>query len=150
MATLSDPDADVNLLVSTAQGIGERVNQNKIVDLVRYARRSLFRASKREKLNRLIRDNEVRISELTALSDSECSNLPVEFVSNAHNAIEAKVLVSEILKRISPIERDVVLRFTYGMKHPQIAAELNISAALSRHYLSSARKRLTELLSSAK
>ena len=84
------------------------------------------------------------------LKVTENAELPAGLVVNTHNVIEAKVLVSEILKTLSPVERDVLLRFTYGMKHPQIAAELNISAGLSRQYLSRARKHLTGLLGGKK
>ncbi len=84
------------------------------------------------------------------LNITEGAELPLALVANSHRAIEDNFLVSEILKALSTIEKDVLLRFTYGMKHPQIAAELKISVGMSRQHLSRARKRLTDLLGGSK
>ena len=89
------------------------------LDVVRYAKKALFRVSKRAQVNH-------RPKKPDQLNLAEQATLPIELVSNAHKAIEAKVLVSENPKKHFPIERDVLLRFTYGMQHPEIAAELNI------------------------
>jgi RNA polymerase sigma factor (sigma-70 family) len=143
MATLSDPDADVDVLIRTAQGVGEHAHQNNILDFVRYATMALFKSSRRAKKAHLL----TRENQLTITGNAK---LPSRLVDNTHKAIEYKVLVSEILKTLSPVEKDVLLRFTYGMKHPQIAAELNITVGMSRQYLSRARKHLTELLGGMK
>lgn len=143
MATLSDPDADVDVLIRTAQGLGERAHQNKILDFVRYATKALFRSSRRAKMAHLLMKGD-------QLKITGHAKLPAGLVANTHKTIEDKVLISEILKTLSPVEKDVLLRFTYGMKHPQIAAELNITVGLSRQYLSRARKHLTELLGGMK
>ncbi len=143
MATLSDPDADVDVLIRTAQGLGERAHQNKILDFVRYATMALFRSSRRAKMAHLLtKENQLKVT--------GHAKPPRGLVANTHKAIEDKVLVSEILKTLSPVEKDVLLRFTYGMKHPQIAAELKISVGMSRQHLSRARKRLTDLLGGSK
>ena len=135
---ICDPEADVDLILRTAQGIGERAPQKNIVDLVRYATKALFNVSRRSRRRRIAIAKEREIP--------ECSQLSEELISHSHKSIEAKVLVSEILQYISAPERDVLLRFTYGMQHREIARELDISVHMSRHHLSSARKHLTELL----
>ncbi|HTF63305.1 MAG TPA: hypothetical protein VK638_11410 [Edaphobacter sp.] len=107
MAALADPEADIDTIVRTAQGIGERAPQKNIVDLVRYMTSALFKASKRQKAKRIPPTKEIEIS--------ECSDRYEELVSNVHKSIEAKVLVSEILQCLPLPERDVLLRYTYGM-----------------------------------
>jgi len=58
---ISDHEADVDVIVRTAQGIGEQVPQKNIVDLVRYATKALFKASKRSRLQRISIAKEVAL-----------------------------------------------------------------------------------------
>ena len=97
VASLSDPDADVDVLIRTAQKIGERAHENKILDLVRYATTGLFRNSKRAKMAHLLaKEDQLKIT--------ENAKLPAGLVANTHKVIEDKVLVSEILKTFSPLK----------------------------------------------
>lgn len=137
-SAISDPEADIDLILRAAQGIGERAPQKNIVDLVRYATKALFNVSRRSRLRRIATAKEREIP--------DCPKFSEELVSNSHKSIEARVLVSEILGSLSTLERDVLLRFTYGMQHREIARELGISVLMSRHHLRSARKRLAELV----
>jgi DNA-directed RNA polymerase specialized sigma24 family protein len=105
---------------------------------VRYATKALFNVSRRSRLRRIATAKETEIP--------DCPKLSKELVSHGDKSIEARVLVSEILRDLSTLERDVLLRFTYGMQHREIARELGISVLMSRHHLSSARKHLTELV----
>jgi RNA polymerase sigma factor (sigma-70 family) len=135
---ISDPEADVDMILRAAQGIGERAPQKNIVDLVRYATKALFNVSRRSRRKRIATEK--------AREMLGCVELSEELVSESHKSIEARILVSEILTHLSAPERDVLLRFTYGMQHREIAEELGISVLMSRHHLSIARKRLSELL----
>jgi RNA polymerase sigma factor (sigma-70 family) len=138
VAALSDPDADVDTILRTAQGIGERAPHKGIVDLVRYMTSALFNASKREKAKRIPPHGQVEIS--------ECTEISIGLASNSHKSIEASILLSEILRSLPVPEREVLLRFTYGMQHSEIAKELGISTLASRRRLHIARKRLAERL----
>ncbi len=57
-------------------------------------------------------------------------------------AIEAKVLLDQLLNDLPPTERQVFLRHTMGWRHKRIAQELNISAAMSSYYLLRAKAHL--------
>jgi DNA-binding NarL/FixJ family response regulator len=134
---ISDPEVDIDLILRTAQGIGERAPQKNIVDLVRYATKALFNVSRRSRLKRI------------ATEKAGSSELSETLVCHDHKSIEARVLVSEILQSLPTTERNVLLRFTYGLQHREIARELGISVHMSRHHLSSARKHLAGLLGKA-
>ena len=140
-AIIPDPEADIDLILRTAQGIGERAPQKNIVDLVHYATKALFNVSRQSTRRRIAIAKEREIP--------ECSGLSEELVSHNHKSIEAQVLVSEILQYLSAPERDVLIRCAHGIQHREIAKELGISVHMSRHHLSSARKHLRELLSAS-
>jgi hypothetical protein len=106
---IADPEADIDLILHTAQGIGERAPEKNIVDLVRYATKAFFRVSRRSRLK--------QVATVKERETVDCGELSEELASNDHKSIEARVLVAEILQNLPTLERDVLLRFTYGMQH---------------------------------
>jgi DNA-directed RNA polymerase specialized sigma24 family protein len=61
-------------------------------------------------------------------------------------AIEARLLLEELLGKLLPMEREVYVRHVEGWKHPEIAEELGISLTMSWFRLTCAKKKLASWL----
>ena len=71
-------------------------------------------------------------------------NLAGASVEGSPAAVEARVLLGELLGVLSDMEREVFRRYMSGWGHKQIGKDLGISVAMSSYYLQSARDHLRE------
>jgi DNA-directed RNA polymerase specialized sigma24 family protein len=67
-------------------------------------------------------------------------------VEGSESALEARVLIGELLAKLSPVEREVYLSHAEGWQHPEIARALGITVTMSRLRLSQAKKKLASWL----
>jgi DNA-directed RNA polymerase specialized sigma24 family protein len=137
--TISHPDSDVPAVVKRAQTIARRAVDGEIRDVLRYATKALFAVSRKQQ--RLSRQDLVSLQPpdiMTVLAGSAVDGSPA--------AIEARVLLTQLLDELTKTERDVFIRYTMGWKHGRIARELGISAAMSSYYLLRAKAGLDRFL----
>ena len=139
LRTITHPDADVAAVVKRAQTIAKRALDGEIVDVVHYATKALFATSRKE--SRLFERESKFCREPNAMID-----VAGQAVDGSPAAIEAKILVSELLKSLSKIEQDVFVRYTMGWPHRAIGKELGISAAMSSYYLLRAKGHFSRVL----
>ena len=132
--TIEHPDSDVSAVVSRAQTIARRALDGEIRDVLRYATKALFAVSRKQKLKQDDR------------TTSEPPNVIISLAGPATNgsaaAIEARIILDQLLNALPQLERDVFVRHTMGWKHARIAKDLGISAPMSSYYLLRAKARL--------
>jgi DNA-directed RNA polymerase specialized sigma24 family protein len=135
MRVIAHPDADVDAVMERAQVIGSRAAQGEIDDLPRYASKALFGVARKE------RKHARNETELLHSSD-EMEALAWSSREGSLSAIEAGILVRELLGKLSPLDRHVYMRHADGWDHKEISKDLGISESMSWFRLHRAKTRL--------
>ena len=136
---IAHPDADVSAILRRAQVIGRRAIDGEIESVLHYATKVLHKVS-RKKRWQLLRKEDCMTNE----SPDAMIDLAGASVEGSPAAMEARVLLAEVLGVLSDKEREVFVRYTSGWGHKQISKELGISVAMSSYYLQSARDHLRQ------
>jgi len=139
LRTITHPDSDIGAVVKRARTIAQRAIDGEILNVLHYATKALFATARKEQ--RMFRKESEYCVEPRAMI-----NVAGEAVDGSPAAIEAKILVHELLKSLSEIERDVFVRYTMGWQHRTIGRELGISPAMSSYYLLRAKAHFEHVL----
>jgi Sigma-70, region 4 len=129
------PDTDIEAVVERAQVIGSRAAAGEIEDVPRYASKALFGVARKRRLRN---QNGSEI----LLSPDDMEALAGNSRDGSSSAIEARVLLGELLGRLSPLDREVYTRHADGWEHQDISRDLGISESMSWFRLHRAKTRL--------
>jgi DNA-directed RNA polymerase specialized sigma24 family protein len=133
------PESDVPAVMQRAQAIARKALDGEIRDVLHYATRALFAVSRKRHRLRLEQTRHVSAAR-------RIGEVAVNAIHGSPAAIEAKILVDQLLNDLPRLERYVFVRHSTGWKHKKIAQELGISLAMSSYYLLRAKARLGRLL----
>jgi RNA polymerase sigma factor (sigma-70 family) len=134
---IQHPDADLEAILQRAKTIAERAVAGEIQNVLHYATKALFAVAKKKRRDVAAEPLVFRASEY--FDD-------FRFGDGDASAIEAHVLLEELLATLSPTERDVYRRRLEGWTHQEISQQLGISTDNSRTYFSRARRMLMNRL----
>lgn len=90
----------------------------------------------------VLKENIRKTWEMEPLDD----NLSDSRSSNYDNASASLISLSRAIKKLSPIEQDVILFFSQGFTINEIAASLTIPEGTVKSHISRARSKLTSLM----
>lgn len=135
MRVIAHPDADVDAVMERAQVIGSRATAGEIDDLPRYASKALFGVARRERKRS---QNEAEVLQ----SPDEMEALAASSRAGSLSAIEAGILLRELLEKLSPLDRKIYVRHADGWDHKEISKDLGISESMSWFRLHRAKTRL--------
>ncbi len=139
LRTITHPDSDIAAVVKRARTIAQRAIDGEILNVLHYATKALFATARKEQ--RTFRKESEYCREPRAMID-----VAGEAVDGSPAAIEARVLVNELLSSLGDMERDVFVRYTMGWQHRNIGRELGISPAMSSYYLLRAKAHFERVL----
>ena len=138
---LASPDADIDAVLQRAQTIAQKAADGEIGNVGHYATKALFAVARKEELRR---GQEPILPSPPELVEA----LVGHAIDGSESAIEAQVLLRELFAKLSPIEREVYIRYAEGWEHTEIAKALGISVAMSWYRLMCAKKKLASCLKS--
>lgn len=128
---IQHPDADVEAILQRAITIADRAVAGEIQNVLHYATKALFRVAKRKRIQAA---KEPLVFQSSEYFDDFSSD------DGTDSAIEAQVLVEELLATLSETEREVYKRWLEGWSHEEISQQLGISKDNSRTLLSRAKR----------
>jgi len=145
LRAIAHPKANIDAVVDRAQAIGRIVGdgEKNIDDLLRYATKALFAVSRKEDLKQ--KQEPVMLE-----PPSRMQILVGAAIDGSDSAIEARILLQELLGQLWPLDREIYLRWREGWSHREIARDLNISETSSWFRLARAKKKLKSLTTSGR
>jgi DNA-directed RNA polymerase specialized sigma24 family protein len=143
IAAIAHPKANIDAVLNRAEAIARKVGDGDIDDLSHYATKALFAVSRKEG----IKDQR----EAIAFRPPKAMEILVgPATEGSHSAIEARVLLQELLAQLLPLDQEVYLRWREGWNHREISQDLGISQVSSRFRLARAKKKLESLTRSGR
>jgi len=143
VAAVSRPDSDLDSVLQSASHVAKAAVEGRIRSVKSYAAKAFFTASKR------VRTREDR-HQLVFEPPEALEAISGESRVGSPAAIEAAILLEELLSPLDPVDREVYVRHVGGWTHKEIARQLGISvrACWYRHHR--AKKRLDQIMSAGR
>jgi DNA-directed RNA polymerase specialized sigma24 family protein len=143
MAAIAHPKANIDAVLHRAEAIARKVGDGDIDDLSHYATKVLFAVSRKE-------DFKDRREPIASRPPKAMEILVGPATEGSHSAIEARVLLHELLAQLLPLDREVYVRWREGWNHREISEDLGISQVSSRFRLARPKKKLESLTRSGR
>jgi DNA-directed RNA polymerase specialized sigma24 family protein len=143
MAAIAHPKANIDAVLHRAEAIARKVGDGEVDDLPHYATKALFAVSRKEDLKDKRNPIAVQPPQVMEVLVSAATE-------GSPSAIEARVLLQELLAQLLPMDQDVYIHWREGWNHREISQDLGISQVSSRFRLARAKKKLKSLTQSGR